>query len=106
MLDIYDLCTPELQEKMVPFRSKFKELEDKVPGPVPKVSTFIHCPFFYTYSSNVFSVFIFIKYEYFEISSVQSCMQAVLRSSNVVLSICIQVLLCLFILYVYRYFYD
>ncbi|XP_040209978.1 ubiquitin carboxyl-terminal hydrolase 14 [Rana temporaria] len=37
MLDIYDLCTPELQEKMAPFRSKFKELEDKVPGPVPKV---------------------------------------------------------------------
>ncbi|XP_077348675.1 ubiquitin carboxyl-terminal hydrolase 14 isoform X1 [Lithobates pipiens] len=38
MLDIYELCTPELQEKMVPFRSKFKELEDKVPGPVPKVT--------------------------------------------------------------------
>ncbi|XP_069813819.1 ubiquitin carboxyl-terminal hydrolase 14 [Dendropsophus ebraccatus] len=29
MLDIYELCTPELQEKMVPYRSKFKELEDK-----------------------------------------------------------------------------
>ncbi|KAM5157962.1 ubiquitin carboxyl-terminal hydrolase 14 [Mantella aurantiaca] len=28
MLDIYELCTPELQEKMVSFRSKFKELED------------------------------------------------------------------------------
>ncbi|XP_073487544.1 ubiquitin carboxyl-terminal hydrolase 14 [Aquarana catesbeiana] len=38
MLDIYELCTPELQEKMAPFRSKFKELEDKVPGPVPKVN--------------------------------------------------------------------
>ncbi|OCT76695.1 ubiquitin carboxyl-terminal hydrolase 14 [Xenopus laevis] len=29
MLDIYELCTPELQEKMVPYRSKFKQLEDK-----------------------------------------------------------------------------
>ncbi|XP_053323043.1 ubiquitin carboxyl-terminal hydrolase 14 [Spea bombifrons] len=29
MLDIYELCTAELQEKMVPYRSKFKELEDK-----------------------------------------------------------------------------
>nr|XP_033789819.1 ubiquitin carboxyl-terminal hydrolase 14 isoform X1 [Geotrypetes seraphini] len=30
MLDVYELCTQELQEKMVPYRSKFKELEDKV----------------------------------------------------------------------------
>uniref|UniRef100_A0A2K5RIT2 Ubiquitin carboxyl-terminal hydrolase n=1 Tax=Cebus imitator TaxID=2715852 RepID=A0A2K5RIT2_CEBIM len=29
MLDMYELCTPELQEKMVSFRSKFKDLEDK-----------------------------------------------------------------------------
>ncbi|XP_029446960.1 ubiquitin carboxyl-terminal hydrolase 14 [Rhinatrema bivittatum] len=29
MLDAYELCTQELQEKMVPYRSKFKELEDK-----------------------------------------------------------------------------
>lgn len=29
MLDIYELCTPELQEKMVSYRSKFKDLEDK-----------------------------------------------------------------------------
>ncbi|KAH0511118.1 Ubiquitin carboxyl-terminal hydrolase 14 [Microtus ochrogaster] len=29
MLDVYELCTPELQEKMVSFRSKFKDLEDK-----------------------------------------------------------------------------
>lgn len=29
MLDVYELCTPELQEKMVPMRSKFKEFEDK-----------------------------------------------------------------------------
>uniref|UniRef100_A0A6I8R2Y9 Ubiquitin carboxyl-terminal hydrolase n=1 Tax=Xenopus tropicalis TaxID=8364 RepID=A0A6I8R2Y9_XENTR len=29
MLDIYELCTPELQEKMVSYRSKFKQLEDK-----------------------------------------------------------------------------
>ncbi|KAM8967783.1 ubiquitin carboxyl-terminal hydrolase 14 isoform 2-T2 [Pelodytes ibericus] len=29
MLDIYELCTPELQEKMISYRSKFKELDDK-----------------------------------------------------------------------------
>uniref|UniRef100_A0A668A9H2 Ubiquitin carboxyl-terminal hydrolase n=1 Tax=Myripristis murdjan TaxID=586833 RepID=A0A668A9H2_9TELE len=29
MLDVYELCTPELQEKMLPVRSKFKEIEDK-----------------------------------------------------------------------------
>ncbi|XP_043921175.1 ubiquitin carboxyl-terminal hydrolase 14 isoform X1 [Protopterus annectens] len=29
MLDVYELCTSELQEKMVPYRSKFKKAEDK-----------------------------------------------------------------------------
>ncbi|KAG7455326.1 hypothetical protein MATL_G00255230 [Megalops atlanticus] len=29
MLDVYELCTQELQEKMVAVRSKFKEVEDK-----------------------------------------------------------------------------
>lgn len=29
MLDVYELCTTELQEKMLPVRSKFKEMEDK-----------------------------------------------------------------------------
>ncbi|XP_062337655.1 ubiquitin carboxyl-terminal hydrolase 14 [Osmerus eperlanus] len=29
MLDVYELCTSELQEKMVTIRSKFKEVEDK-----------------------------------------------------------------------------
>ncbi|XP_029970236.1 ubiquitin carboxyl-terminal hydrolase 14-like [Salarias fasciatus] len=29
MLDVYELCTAELQEKMLPVRSKFKEMEDK-----------------------------------------------------------------------------
>jgi len=29
MLDVYELCTSELQEKMVPIRSRFKEEEDK-----------------------------------------------------------------------------
>lgn len=28
MLDVYELCTAELQEKMLPLRSKFKEMED------------------------------------------------------------------------------
>ncbi|XP_063779640.1 ubiquitin carboxyl-terminal hydrolase 14 [Pseudophryne corroboree] len=37
MLDIYELCTPELQEKMVPYRSKFKDLDDKVSDQAPKV---------------------------------------------------------------------
>ncbi|XP_005995774.1 ubiquitin carboxyl-terminal hydrolase 14 [Latimeria chalumnae] len=30
MLDVFELCTTELQEKMTPYRSKFKEMEDKV----------------------------------------------------------------------------
>uniref|UniRef100_A0A8C9ZNU9 Ubiquitin carboxyl-terminal hydrolase n=1 Tax=Sander lucioperca TaxID=283035 RepID=A0A8C9ZNU9_SANLU len=29
MLDVYELCTAEVQEKMLPIRSKFKEVEDK-----------------------------------------------------------------------------
>lgn len=29
MLDVYELCTAELQERMLPIRSKFKEMEDK-----------------------------------------------------------------------------
>ncbi|XP_062918849.1 ubiquitin carboxyl-terminal hydrolase 14 isoform X3 [Mobula hypostoma] len=29
MLDVYELCVPELQEKMVPYRLKFKEQEDR-----------------------------------------------------------------------------
>lgn len=29
MLDVYELCTQELQEKMTPYRSKFKDVEDK-----------------------------------------------------------------------------
>lgn len=29
MLDVYELCTNELQEKMLPIRSKFKDVEDK-----------------------------------------------------------------------------
>uniref|UniRef100_A0A8C5HPR8 Ubiquitin carboxyl-terminal hydrolase n=1 Tax=Gouania willdenowi TaxID=441366 RepID=A0A8C5HPR8_GOUWI len=29
MLDVYELCTSELQEKMLPMRSKFKVMEDK-----------------------------------------------------------------------------
>jgi ubiquitin carboxyl-terminal hydrolase 14 len=28
-LDVYELCTPELQEKLNPLRHKFKEVEDK-----------------------------------------------------------------------------
>ncbi|XP_061452725.1 ubiquitin carboxyl-terminal hydrolase 14 [Rhineura floridana] len=39
MLDIYELCTPELQEKMIPYRSKFKDLEDKKVNQQPKNSS-------------------------------------------------------------------
>ncbi len=28
-LDMYDFCTPELQDKMLPIRRKYKEVEDK-----------------------------------------------------------------------------
>ncbi|KAF3829912.1 hypothetical protein GH733_001863 [Mirounga leonina] len=38
MLDVYELCTPELQEKMVSFRTKFKDLEDKKVNQQPKTS--------------------------------------------------------------------
>uniref|UniRef100_A0A3Q3RCH8 Ubiquitin carboxyl-terminal hydrolase n=1 Tax=Monopterus albus TaxID=43700 RepID=A0A3Q3RCH8_MONAL len=37
MLDVYELCTSELQEKMLPARSKFKEVEDKQ---LEKLTTF------------------------------------------------------------------
>ncbi|XP_068093337.1 ubiquitin carboxyl-terminal hydrolase 14 [Hyperolius riggenbachi] len=36
MLDIYELCTPELQENMVPYREKFKDVDDKVSTQVAK----------------------------------------------------------------------
>ncbi|XP_074598441.1 ubiquitin carboxyl-terminal hydrolase 14-like [Brevipalpus obovatus] len=37
-LDVFELCTPELQEKLSPMRTKFKEYEDKIVdiGRVPK----------------------------------------------------------------------
>ena len=28
-LDVHDLCTPELQEKLIPMRDKFKEEDDR-----------------------------------------------------------------------------
>lgn len=28
-LDVFDLCTEELQQKLMPVRAKFKEIEDK-----------------------------------------------------------------------------
>jgi hypothetical protein len=43
MLDVYELCTPELQEKMVSFRSKFKDLEDKRVNQQPNAVGFIAC---------------------------------------------------------------
>lgn len=30
MLDVYELCSPDLQQKLAPMRAKFKELEDKL----------------------------------------------------------------------------
>lgn len=36
MLDVYELCTPDLQEKMASYRSKFKDLEDKKVNQQPK----------------------------------------------------------------------
>lgn len=35
-LDLYDLCTPELQNKLLPMRQKFKEYEDKLAEDVNK----------------------------------------------------------------------
>ena len=36
MLDCYDYCKPELQEKLVPMRSKFKDYEDAIVATAPK----------------------------------------------------------------------
>merc|ERR1711894_725801 len=36
MLDCFDYCKPELQEKLVPMRSKFKEYEDAIVATAPK----------------------------------------------------------------------
>lgn len=44
MLDVYELCTKDLQEKMVPIRSKFKEMEDKKLEKQQKKATFLYCP--------------------------------------------------------------
>lgn len=41
MLDVYELCTKELQEKMVSVRSKFKEVEDKKLDKQPKKASII-----------------------------------------------------------------
>ena len=41
-LDVFDLCTEELQNKLIPIRSKFKEEEDKQAERVLKVSTFLY----------------------------------------------------------------
>lgn len=47
MLDVYELCTPELQEKMVSFRSKFKDLEDKKVNQQPNAVGSFFCIFNY-----------------------------------------------------------
>ncbi len=36
-LDVYDLCTEELQKKLGPMRDKFKEEEDKLTEAIAKV---------------------------------------------------------------------
>ena len=40
-LDVFDLCTEDLQSKLIPMRSKFKEEEDKQAERVLKVRTFL-----------------------------------------------------------------
>ena len=42
MLDCFDYCTPELQEKLVPMRRKFKDYEDAIVMTAQKVG-FIIC---------------------------------------------------------------
>jgi len=37
MLDVHDLCTPELQNKLLPMRSKFKDYEDAVVEDATKI---------------------------------------------------------------------
>nr|XP_020447260.1 LOW QUALITY PROTEIN: ubiquitin carboxyl-terminal hydrolase 14 [Monopterus albus] len=44
MLDVYELCTSELQEKMLPARSKFKEVEDKQLEKLQEKSTTFKSP--------------------------------------------------------------
>lgn len=38
-LDVYDLCTPELQQRLVPARDKFKAEEDKR----VELAQMVHC---------------------------------------------------------------
>lgn len=48
MLDVYELCTPDLQEKMVSYRSKFKDLEDKKVNQQPKNVSLLTLPLILT----------------------------------------------------------
>lgn len=47
MLDVYELCTAEVQEKMLPIRSKFKEMEDKKLEKQQKKVSLIYSSHFY-----------------------------------------------------------
>jgi ubiquitin carboxyl-terminal hydrolase 14 len=40
-LDVFELCTPELQQQLTPFRQKFKEMEDKVTAEADRKKTAI-----------------------------------------------------------------
>ena len=44
MLDVHDLCTPELQNKLLPMRSKFKDYEDAVVEDATKIKGELFCP--------------------------------------------------------------
>jgi len=42
-LDMYDLCTPELQQRLVPARDKFKAEEDKHVDGAQTVKSYVTC---------------------------------------------------------------
>ena len=39
-LDVFELCSEDLQQKLIPVRDKFKEQEDKIAEEASKVSCF------------------------------------------------------------------
>ena len=43
-LDVFELCTEELQQKLLPVRTKFKEIEDKKVEEAAVRLRYLRCP--------------------------------------------------------------
>ena len=49
MLDTFELCTKELQDKLVPMRTKFKDHEDRI----GKIALYIQALFYHFQPKNI-----------------------------------------------------